>query len=65
MKSSASEPGLSSILGNLPRSPPLQLLEIFIEEDFSKKKMSEESNGSDFFPCPLMVDSLHLPLFPL
>ena len=65
MKSSASEPGLSSTLGNLPRSPSLQLLEIFIEEDFSKKKMSEESNGSDFFPCPLMVDSLHLPLFPL
>ena len=45
MKSSASEPGLSSILGNLPRSPSLQLLEIFIEEDFSKKKMYEESNG--------------------
>ena len=44
MKSSTSEPGLSSILGNLPRSPSLQL-EIFIEEDFSKKKMSEESNG--------------------
>ena len=65
MKSSASEPGLSSILGNLPRSRSLQLLEIFIEEDFSKKKMSEESTGSDFFLCPLMVDSLHLPLFPL
>ena len=64
MKSSTSEPGLSSILGNLPRSPSLQL-EIFIEEDFSKKKMSEESTGSDFFLCPLMVDSLHLPLFPL
>ena len=45
MKSSASEPGLSSILGNLPRSPSLQLLEIFLEEDFSKKKVSEESNG--------------------
>ena len=45
MKSSASAPGLSSILGNLPRLPSLQLLEIFIEEDFSKKKMSEESNG--------------------
>ena len=38
MKSSASEPNLSSTLGNLPRSPSLQLLEIFIEEDFCKKK---------------------------
>ena len=47
MKSSASEPGLSSTLGNLPRLPSLQLLEIFIEEDFSKKKMSEESNGKE------------------
>ena len=36
MKSSASEPGLRSILGNLPRSR--SLLEIFIEEDFGKKK---------------------------
>ena len=44
MKSSASEPNLGSILENLPLSPSLQLLEIFIEEDFSKKKMSEESN---------------------
>ena len=38
MKSSVSEQGLSSILGNLPRWPSLQLLEIFIEEDFSKKE---------------------------
>ena len=45
MKSSASESNLGSMVGNLPRSPSLQLLEIFIEEDFSKKKMSAESNG--------------------
>ena len=29
----------SSILGNLPRSPSLQLFEIFIEEDFCKKNV--------------------------
>ena len=41
----------SSILGNLPRSPSLQLFEIFIEEDFCKKKClkqeSEVSNGKE------------------